>query len=113
MVNWYRVLNALKPVCPEGTNTIKEALQFLYVDQNQSLNDIVDLSNRELLCLGPLRRKLADLGIPIKHKGGDNCSKYIPLTKEDFEQNSARELAKEHNVHITTIYNRKSKIFNS
>jgi len=113
MVNWYRVKEKLKNYCPEGMEELKDILEYLYIKCDLSLQDIIKLTDREILGAQTLRIKMASLNILIKKRGGDNCSKSIPLSLKDFEQLSAKELAQRYGVHITTIYYKKRKLINA
>lgn len=116
MINWYRVLKALNPECEREVSSLEDALKHLYEEKGLSLEKIISLANKDSLLIihpGTLSKKLTSLGIKVRPRGGDNCSKDIPLTLEDFEQNSARELAVKFDVHITTIYERKKKLLTS
>jgi transposase len=111
MINWYRVHRILKESVPaEAQSTLKDTLTYLYHTEGLSLEDIVKMSNREFFWAGALSKKMRQLGIRIKPKGGDNSTKAIPLTEHDFIEYSARELARKYNVHISTIYDRKNKL---
>lgn len=113
MINWYRVKEKLKEYCPENTEELKDILEHLYIKCDLSLQNIIQLTDREILSAQTLRTKMDSLNIPIKKQGGDNCSKSIPLSLKDFEQLSAKELAQKYNVHITTIYYKKRKLTNA
>jgi len=110
MVNWYRILKKLKPLCPKHLDSLTEVLKYLYEEKEYSLTQIQSLVDRETLGTATLSSKLKKLGIEVRKRGGDNCSKELYLTKQDFLEHSPRELAKKYNVHVTTIYNRKHKL---
>ena len=110
MVNWYRVMENIKDLCPEGTKDVNEALRYLYEDMNMSLAEITALTNNVILCPHTLSTRLRKIGVNVRRKGGKRRVKNILLAEDDFEKFSAIELAKKHGVHVTTIYNRKKKL---
>jgi hypothetical protein len=110
MINWYRVARSLKPYCPEGIETLSSMLKYLYEVKKKSTQDLVDLAYPERMSWMGMYNKLKSLNITMRPQGGDNCSKQIILTKQDFLEYSVRELAKMFNVSTTTIYDRKNKL---
>lgn len=110
MINWPRVFKQLEPYCSREVIDINDALSHLYTERKLSLDEILKRTNREVLSPRTLRSKLHNLGVIIKPRGGVNNTKYIPITKKILDQNSATELAKQHDVHVTTIYNRKKAL---
>jgi hypothetical protein len=108
-VNWFRVKNKLKQYYPNPEEEdLNKILKYLYEDENLSLEKITKMTDRLILCPNTLRSKLEEIGLEIKPRG--STSKDIPLTLNDFVENSAAELAKKYNVNVTTIYVRKEKL---
>ncbi len=110
-INWYRVydkLNLHYPIAPQ--DDIDTLLRYLYVDKHLTLIEITKLTDGEVLNQDTIARKLKSLGVKINPRGGLTHSKPIPLTIDEFKKSSARELSRQYDVHINTIYYKKHKL---
>jgi DNA-binding MarR family transcriptional regulator len=110
MINWYRIQRLLKPLCPDNLTTIDEMLKHLYIVKGYSLNDLKTVICTEVNNVQSIKRKLESIGVILRGRGGDNCSKHLTLTPEDFMEYSVRELARKFNVSPSTIRDRRDKI---
>jgi hypothetical protein len=114
MINWYRVKNALQqnyPIPMECQMTIRSVLDFLYNEERMPLQEIVSLTDGEVVNVVTLWGKLKSLKIPTRARGGRHNFKEFTLKKEDFLNYSVKELSKIHKVSEETIYDRKKKLF--
>lgn len=108
MILWSVVLNKLKPHCPEGTDTIEDALIWLYQVKQLGLHKIASLTDN-FVSGATIKAKLKSIGVPIRSRGGWH-KPVIELTKEEVLNMTAKELALKYKVSLPTIYARRRKI---
>jgi len=83
--------------------TLKEILTVLY-ELGMSTIDLCDATKGET-CNVTIASKMKKLGIPLRGKGGTHSIKVIPMTRQEYESNLNKVLAKRHGVCISTICN--------
>ena len=112
MISWNRIYLKLKDYCPsEKQGSLEEVFHYLYIDQSWSLDKLAEATDRGARAQA-IRNKLKKIGIEIRNKGGDQRSLHLGLSLKDFENYSAIELARMHNVHVSTIYIKKQELEN-
>lgn len=101
-IEWNDVLIRLKPYCPDDTQTIEDALIWLYETKGLSLQEIETLAKGEC-CNRSIRTKLAGK-VKIRCKGGAHNVKLKDIPEEDYKTMTYKQLAKKYHVDRTTIY---------
>ena len=75
MIDWEKVLFLLKLITSlEGS--LKNVLEEMYTNKGLSLMEITSFVSQEVSYVS-LRRKMLDLGIKLRNRGGDNWKKKI------------------------------------
>lgn len=98
MINWDEIATTLKFVGP------KEMFVKMYITDKKSLPEIA----AKLGCsVNALRQQLDRHGVPTRRPGGETVKRsgvLANVTKEEYDKVGARELARRHDLDVTTVY---------
>lgn len=99
-IRWTRVLNELNKTAEPKFESTSQLLEYLYVTQHYSLSQLAELYECHLTTV---RRKLLQLGIKLRHRGGNHDRTRIFITDEEFRTMSLKEIAFKKGCHISTV----------
>ena len=111
MIVWSTVQKNLKACYPVETDNLADLLTYLYCDLRLPVQQIVDSTQGEC-CYISLLRKMKELGIPIRKKGGKRHIKQCSITRDEYLTHSYKELALKYGVSMGTIRNRCRRYIN-
>ena len=97
MIEWTNILKS------SGFDNPMLLLIDRYVEKRMSLSEV---AKEFETTHQTIKNYLVSFGIPLRGRGGDNSSKAVDITYEDYLKMTYEELAKKYDVSPYTVWNR-------
>jgi transposase len=101
-MRWDKVLKETNDLFPKKRTlqTIDQLLRKLYCYFNYSTSQIATICDCNP---STIKKKLVQLNIKLKGRGGPNRKSTLLITEEDYRMLSLKELAKKYSCHPSTV----------